>query len=219
MHDKDIKLLSGKVLDKSTINCPVIFIANYLLNSLTNDSFIVRNNTISEQLINFIVEGRLNEISLLARALKKTKWSEKIVFPPLLYEDDEDGRYTVEDLKREEQRRVDQGEDPSKRPLPKEFECIQYYKEESDGENAHFFNDLLEYFRTNIEYDSSFLLPVGTLKFIDNLLKLSKFRFYLIMGDQGNSLLDEFSEITRPHIHLHQGLISLFFSQNNDINN
>jgi len=88
-HDKDIKLINaGTVLDKTSIHNPLIVYANYIFDTVSHDSFTIKNNELYES----VVTLRTNKNNMKRKRPKisseiKIQYDERPIDPNHYYED------------------------------------------------------------------------------------------------------------------------------------
>ena len=208
LEDKELHLkFSKKILNKQNLNDnPIIFVGNYLLDTLPHDAFSIKHNELFEVLLNYKVPTLPENPLFLSEALKKNKWSRKLVFPPSLYDDD---IFTEEQLKDEEARRQrEEGDNPSTRPLPPEFLKLMYYSENQYSE-ANLYNEILDDYRLNFDGTcASVLLPIGGFQMIKNLRESFGDSMLLLLGDKGEVSLSNFEGYFSPPLNLQGGSLS-----------
>ena len=201
---------SKKRLSCSTLHGnPVILVGNYLLDTLPHDAFSVSRETLSEVTLDYQVPLLPSEPQFPSAALKGNTWRKRLVFPPLLYEDDLELDITASQLKEEHRRREQEdGEVPGSRPLPPEFHKLTYYRPEEYPE-AERYNELLEKYRMSFSGGSgSILFPLGCFQMVERLIQTFGPSMLYLIGDKGDVDLSALEGDFPPHISIHGGSLS-----------
>ena len=210
LKDTEVKLeISGKILNKEALKKnPVVIIGNYLIDTLAHDGFKVLNHQLREILINFQLNKSPEDSNFVSTALQKVKWTEKVVFPPLLYEDDD--LFTAEQLKQEQKRREqEEGDNPNTRQLPPEFHQLMYYTN-TESEYFDIYNEILNEYRERIDNFGSFLFPIGGVQMVEKLQSSFGESMHLIFGDRGHVDISSFEGKSSPNISVYGGCLSFF---------
>lgn len=153
-HDESIKLYeSGITLTAGVTKNPLIVFANYIFDSIVNDTFVVENNTLKEALI----------------SLKTPKSNLN-----------------------------------NNKPRDWEKVKIEYHENEISNSyynNKHLDDILFDY--KNLLKDTNFLFPIGGLRCLQNLTKISNNKLFIISSDKGYSTLSELEDLDYPELDFH----------------
>ncbi len=179
---------SGTILKKegnNARNYPICIIANYLIDTLSNDFFQIQNGLLKEGLISIGVNT--DEYELKYNENGKVNYNDPQIIDNLMNEfqyKDVDGNSFYED-------------DDGDRTIPKEdvihYSQImswyqQYYASGGDDKN---------------DGGASFHIPIGFLKAVRHLSDLSCDNAFIIAGDKGSSNPEHFRGLSDPHMALH----------------
>lgn len=212
LEDRRVHLkYSNKVLSLDTLHGnPVVLIGNYLLDTLPHDAFSIANDTISEVGLHYRLPMHHTEPGFSAAALKKNQWKKRVIFPPNLYEDDEELNVTAAQLQAEQLRRErEEGEQPGSRPLPPEFHTLTYYRRLDGIPSAQVLDEILEKYRTSFYGgQASLLLPVGGFQMLDCLFETFGRSLMFLAGDKGDVCLGDLEGRFPPSISLHGDSLS-----------
>lgn len=153
-NDESITLHnSGLTLTAGTTKNPIIVFANYIFDSVVNDTFSVKDSELKEALVSL----KTPKNNLMNN--NPIKW-EKV---NIKYQENE----------------IDS----------------QYYADKH-------LNDILFDYRNSLK-DTNFLFPIGPLRCIQNLNRISNNKLLLISSDKGYSTLPELEDLDYPQLDFH----------------
>lgn len=153
-NDESITLYeSGLTLTSNTVKNPIIVFANYIFDSIVNDTFSVKDNTLKEALIS--IKTPRNNLT----TGKPIDWKQVKI------------KYKENEINN------------------------QYY-------NNKYFDEILFDYKNTLK-DTNFLFPIGSLRCIQNLNRISNNKLFLISSDKGHSSLSELEDLDYPQLDFH----------------
>eukprot|EP01102_Stenamoeba_stenopodia_P000626 TRINITY_DN1059_c0_g1_i4.p1 TRINITY_DN1059_c0_g1~~TRINITY_DN1059_c0_g1_i4.p1 ORF type:complete len:643 (+),score=171.13 TRINITY_DN1059_c0_g1_i4:58-1986(+) len=165
-NDQQLNLiLSKNSIEAATPKNPVVFIANYLFDSLENDAFQMVDGVLNETLLTILCDFEFSDTKKFLKKQVRT--------------------FTNKEIK------------------PEAIES--YYPDDPEIGNL-----LRKYYEQLLPHkNASFIIPLGGIGLIRNMMKLSNNRFLLLSSDKGYTHLKEFCTIEEPHVEYHGSLSCL----------
>ncbi len=200
----EITLSSGKVLSKSTLKNPIICVANYVFNTLSQDALQIQPDGVyvGSVLTKSTATTRLNinneEIDAKPFEIiqgMSTEWSYTPVDIGFV-----EGSNTIENrINKEYDAKVNEkglyGNDPILNSLPHQyFDLITGEYPTDDLKNL------------NVAEDATILIPIGGLKLLQNLTRIcngANVPLLSLIGDKGYSSFNDMAGLRNPHIAKH----------------
>ena len=194
VHDSVLKLkVSNVTLNKHSVVNPTCVIGNYVIDTLSQDSFRIEQGLLKEGLVS--VRKKDNTDPQNVDAISNLIGSDHLCHLETEY------RYNQVDARKYYHRQVDPRDEELLESILKWYQS--YFSKRTDENKENQTRDILGATVPPLPPDASMLLPIGFIKAIRNLTDLSSSKTLFITGDKGILNPDRFRRLSDPHVAFH----------------